>query len=179
MAYNIEFGLSKKGISNAKHMIKNLKKELNSSTQKINKNIADKCADKMLSYHDIFISALDEDAYNHSAMTRVIEKNKSAEAIIYGEQVIYDEFGTADTGARNAHPEHSKYGMNNYSSGPYVSTHQDDYGHYWIFNRHKMYGVPAGKFFYNTLMDMKNGEAKHIAKEVVDETLRKTLGGDK
>lgn len=176
MAHEIKITLSKDGIRNARKIISDLQKDIKSSEKTINNTIANTCADRMLSYHDSFIDTLEDDAYNHSAITKVIEKDSSSSAIIYGDQIIYDEFGTADVGARDSHPEHSKFGMNAYSSGPYVSTHQDDGGHYWKFNNFKMYGVPAGKFFYNTLMDMKDGEAKKIAKEIVNKTIEKRLG---
>lgn len=177
MAYKIKLSLSKNSIDDTRATIKALRNEFIKLPSVINHSVAKECEEKMLSHHDNFIESLPKDPYPHYALTRMIDKKDSSIATIIGSQIIYDEFGTGDVGARSPHPEKSKYNLNDYSSGPYVSTHEDDNGHYWDFEGYRLYGVPAGKFVYNTIVEMKNGEAKKIAEKQIKNSLNKTLGG--
>lgn len=181
MTRKISVNLTKKGLRHVRAQIRNMQKDLREASRTINMEVATECADKMLARHDEFIDTLEPDPYSHSVITKVDNLRNKSIAKISGPSVIYDEFGTGDVGDRNFHPEHDKFGMNEYSSGDYVSTHIDENGHYWDFDDFKkIRGVPAGMFFYDTVNEMKlDGEAKKIAKKVVTETIDKSTGGDK
>lgn len=179
MKYSINKTLTSKNLRSIRTQIRNLRKELKQSVATINSNVAKECADTMLEKHDSFIETLPPDPYIHSVMTKVDNMRNKSVARMFGPSVIYDEFGTGDVGDRNFHPQHDKFGMNEYSSGPYVSTHSDEQGHYWDFDNYKkIRGVPAGLFFYDTVNEMKDGRAKDIAKKAINETVNKSIGGD-
>ena len=55
------------------------------------------------------------------------------EIALEGPGAVYDEFGTGEKGADDAHPLKGFYNLNPYNSGPFVSTHINSNGrHYWI-----------------------------------------------
>lgn len=179
MAYKIKLNITNENsIKNARQKIQNLIRDFKSLPNDINSSVAKECESRLLSYHDEFTDTLGPDPYSHSVMTRVINTKESSKAIIYGEQVIYDEFGTGDVGARSPHPEKGKYGLNDYSSGPYVSKHVDAEGHYWDFEGYTLRGVPAGKFMYRTITEMQSGDSKKIASKLISERLKKNLGNE-
>lgn len=125
---------------------------------------------------DILVNKGGEQAimYNNMAPSSGIEKSKvvykttesgkSGYIALTGENAVYDEFGTGEEGASNAHPYKGEFGLNAYNSGPYVSTHINPFTgkYYWIIpdtyfvpneyveNTGYTEGIPSGKQMYST-----------------------------
>lgn len=102
----------------------------------------------------------------------------SRQVVMSGPNAIYDEFGTGEEGAAEPHLLKSRFGLNPYNSGPYVSTHinKKNGRHYWFYapmgriepryfepNGYTE-GTPSGKQMYNTLRYLERN-ASNIVKE--------------
>ena len=107
----------------------------------------------------------------------------SRQVVMSGPNAIYDEFGTGEKGAAKPHPLKSNFGLNDYNSGPYVSTHINRKGkHYWFYRpaarvepryfKRNGYteGTPSGRQMYNTLRYLEKN-AKDIVREEFDNAL--------
>ena len=107
----------------------------------------------------------------------------SRQVVMSGPNAIYDEFGTGEEGAADPHPLKSKFGLNPYNSGPYVSTHVNKNGkHYWFYRpmasiepryfKKSGYtqGTPSGKQMYNTLRYLEKNK-KNIVNEEFNNAL--------
>lgn len=95
---------------------------------------------------------------------KITEHGKSGYIALVGDNAVYDEFGTGEEGAADAHPLKGEFGLNPYNSGPYVSTHVNVLTgrHYWIIppgqytpgtyvdERGYTEGIPSGKQMYDT-----------------------------
>lgn len=102
-----------------------------------------------------------------------------------GESALYDEFGTGEEGLMDPHPLKSKFGLNPYNSGPFVSTHinHENGKHFWFYTpmAGQSYfestgyteGIPSGKQMYNTLQYIRSIKNDIINKELNSAT--KTL----
>ena len=110
-----------------------------------------------------------------------VNKNKGFIAL-EGPGAVYDEFGTGERGADDAHPLKGFYGLNPYNSGPIVSTHINRNGrHYWFAPNWSsdpyMYpngyteGIPSGKQMYKTLLYIRSIK-DDIIKEEVNNAIR-------
>ena len=107
---------------------------------------------------------------------------------LQGSGIIYDEFGTGEEGASDAHPwkwqTASGSKLNPYNSGPIVSKNINKYGrHYWFYTpmagSSQYYapngyteGIPSGKQMYNTAK-MLQKEKKMVAKPILNRYLSK------
>lgn len=89
--------------------------------------------------------------------------------IARGGSVIYMEFGTGEMGKKGQeHPLRSEFPLNDFNSGPIVSTHINKRGeHYWFYAGEYTQGIPAGLQVYNALEKLKK-EKLTIARKVVD-----------
>lgn len=83
--------------------------------------------------------------------TRVEETMNGYKIVAEGKDVLYEEFGTGEVGKDNPHPDKAEYPLNDYNSGPIVSTHINKAGrHYWFHDGVYTEGIPAGKQFFDT-----------------------------
>lgn len=99
---------------------------------------------------------------------------------LFGENAIYDEFGTGEEGAANPHPMKNDFPLNPYNSGPYIFYNQFANRYQWYYKpmAGKPYfneygatsGIPAGKQMYNTTKYIR---AKQ--KDVVCETINNAI----
>lgn len=113
-------------------------------------------------------------------------RNGTAGSIsLEGESALYDEFGTGEEGLMDPHPLKSKFGLNPYNSGPFVSTHinPENGKHFWFYtpmagqpyfeSTGYTEGIPSGKQMYNTLQYIRSIKNDIINKELNSAT--KTL----
>lgn len=104
------------------------------------------------------------------------------EISLIGRNAIYDEFGIGEEGASDPHPLKGNFGLNDYNSGPVVSSHINSNGeHYWFYGpmKGKPYfdsksgyteGVPSGKQMFNTslyIRDIKDDVLKNKIKDAI------------
>ena len=99
-----------------------------------------------------------------------------------GESAIYDEFGTGEEGAMDPHPIKSKFDLNPYNSGPFVSTHinSENGRHFWFYgpmagqpyfeSSGYTEGIPSGKQMYNTLKYIRGIKQDIINQELNNAT---------
>ena len=167
--------VSSKSIKRAIEELNTLEDKLKIAEDTACRRIAHECADLMWDRQNSFLSS-NKEASGYNSTSHVIQLNDRYIARIEGDQVIYNEFGTGDPGLNNPHPNKSKYDLNPYLSGKYIKTDIDG-GHYWIHNGDAHIGVPAGKFVYSTVNDIKSKIGRKILKEEVDKAL-KSGGGD-
>lgn len=95
-----------------------------------------------------------------------------------GESALYDEFGTGEEGLMDPHPLKSKFGLNPYNSGPFVSTHinPENGKHFWFYtpmagqpyfeSTGYTEGIPSGKQMYNTLQYIRR-----IKQDIINQEL--------
>lgn len=102
----------------------------------------------------------------------------SGEVKLVGRSAFYEEFGTGERGKSNPHPTKDKFTipLNDYNSGPYVSTHTRTKSgkHYWFYQPMAgekgylksglTYGIPSGKMMYQTGKHLHK-ESKKLVKE--------------
>jgi hypothetical protein len=109
-----------------------------------------------------------------SINTSIRQTNNGYQIIASGEDVIYEEFGTGEEGKSQPHTEKSKYPLNDYNSGPIVSTHINKYGrHYWFYKGYYSEGNPSGAEMYNTARFLKNKGIKDVLEKKVSDVLSK------
>lgn len=125
--------------------------------------------------------------------SKITENSLKGYIVLQGESAVYDEFGTGEKGADDAHPLKNNFGLNPYNSGPFVSKHISETTgrHYWFYPKmagvEPYYdfikeegrkptgfteGIPSGKQMYNTsvyLQQIKQG----VIKKTLDEWLAK------
>lgn len=113
----------------------------------------------------------------HDVTFKVVRDSSNRYRVIAsGSRILYDEFGTGEIGKKNPHPEKSRYSLNDYNSGEYVSRNIDKYGrHYWFYNNFITYGQPAGMFVYNSIRVMSDGIAREIAVREIKKENKKLL----
>lgn len=173
MVNNIDVVLSKKSLKSLKRTIRSLKKDIKSSKMTINNNIGNQYAKDVKLLHDYIVSGFPVDTFDHSASVDMKTLRTRTIVSISGPNVVYDEFGVGDIGASYEHPYHSELGMNPYSSGPYISTHEDSEGHYWDTPYGQRYGWTSGRFVFDSVQIMKNGKAKDIARVTINDIVKK------
>ena len=104
----------------------------------------------------------------------LVEQNNNGYKIVgKGKDVIYAEFGTGEVGKENPHDRKNEFNLNDYNSGPFVSTHVNSKGrHYWFYKGYTE-GIPAGKQFFNTSNYIRNKGVKKISERLVGDMLSK------
>jgi len=108
-----------------------------------------------------------------SIKTSVEKTTKGYKIVASGKDVVYEEFGTGEYGKSNPHPKKNEYPLNDYNSGPYVSTHVNKYGrHYWYHDGYSE-GNPSGAELFNTARFLREKGIKDIKKKKVSDVLSK------
>lgn len=117
-----------------------------------------------------------------------IDKTETGYSIIsQGKDVLYEEFGTGDEGARHPHKDKSKYGLKDYNSGPTIrpvnsnnpalKAHGITSGKYWTYEKDGeikyTQGIPAGMQMFDTSNYLRSGVIKTIMKEKASDVLSK------
>lgn len=105
--------------------------------------------------------------------TNVLKIENGYQIQASGEDVLYEEFGTGEYGKDSPHPEKEKYNLNDYNSGPFVSTHVNKYGrHYWYHNGYSE-GNASGAEMYNTARFLKQKGIEDILEKKASDVLSK------
>lgn len=177
----IKTKLSTDDINSVIKKLNRLKKELSNIDDTISKTLAEETKNQIIKNY-----ALKGFSSSDKPTIGIAKYSKGYKAFIRGSSVIYDEFGTGDTGARNGHPWKGDYSLNPYNSGETIrqanEKSQARYGIgsglYWTYYDDikdmivATQGVPSGKFMYKSAMWLKDNY-KSIVKEKVDDVLSK------
>lgn len=175
----IKVKLSLNDLKDLKNRIINFKDNLN----QLDSNIVNKLADFSLNEIQNNFSATDYKDGNDDVdfFQRGTEKAKTVG--MSGTQVLYDEFGTGEEGAKNGHEMKGDFPLNPYNSGKTRRRNKKSDsnatangipvgGLYWTYkkNGEKRYtqGIPAGKQVLNAAIALRKQKNKIIKKEVSD-----------
>lgn len=168
-----------KALTNLSYQFNLLGDEINLMPDKIGKSCAEEFEHKIISNYDTFKNSVNDNQDRSDFNVTTYNHGKGIyEIVVSGKQVLYDEFGTGTRGEKYADGEvlsqKSKYGMDPYNSGPYVSENIDKNGnHYWYYNHRINYGVKPGMFVYDAQMDMIDSEVNKISKSMVASITKK------
>lgn len=142
----------------------NLPKEISKETAELGKEYLEE--EYSQAVHDQTIDLSD-------LSIEVEETSRGHRLIARGSQVLYEEFGTGEEGAKQPHPKKNEYNLNDYNSGPFVSTHINKYGlHYWYYNGYSE-GNPSGAEMFNTARFLREKGMKDVIKKKVSDVLSK------
>lgn len=172
--------LSEFGINNARDDLLYLKKTIQHATIIGVKKVMEAGIDKAKDLNAVAPKTGEEENQIYGTSTK---DGYSRQVVMSGPNAVYDEFGTGEKGAANPHPLKSNFGLNDYNSGPYVSTHINKKGkHYWFYRPMSRIepryfkktgyteGTPSGKQMYNTLRYLEKN-ANKIVKEELNNSL--------
>lgn len=177
MNKQINVNFSPKGVQEAIELLNTIYSDLQKIPDKLAEEIAKDGAEYLQQQYDnrdygVFMK-------NERLEQPTIQVNKITngwEIRASGKDILYDEFGTGEQGKASGYDkeERAKYNLNDYNSGPVVSTHINKYGrHYWFYNGHYTEGIPAGKQFFNTRNYIIDEGARKVARRLVGEILSK------
>ena len=160
---------------------------LSSNINKLKTEIPKEIAEEGLKYLNSLYASKPIDNDTDDINTS-IDKTPTGYAIIsQGEDVLYEEFGTGDEGARHPHKDKSKYGLKDYNSGPTIrpvnsnnpalKAHGITSGKYWTYEKDGelkyTQGIPAGMQMFDTSNYLRSGVIKTIMKEKASDVLSK------
>ncbi len=121
MSKKVTVDLSEEGIDKLLSKLKNVDKKLEEAQKKVIDDLAKYSVKKMKS------------VYNKSGVKDSTPMNfevqgddKKKEALMYGYQALYDEFGTGTVGAENPHPMKEQFELNDYNSGKTIRTNKNE-----------------------------------------------------
>lgn len=173
----IKTKLSPNGIKNVINKLDNLKDDLSNLCDDIPKTLAEETMVQILKNYTLkgFESS-------DKPIIGVAKHTNGYKAYIRGHSVIYDEFGTGDTGARNGHPWKGEYNLNAYNSGETIRPANEkskvrygiSSGLYWTYKDEAKdiiiatQGVPSGKFMYASAIWLKDNYKKIVKEKVAD-----------
>ena len=172
--------LSEFGINETRDDILYLRKTIKDTTKLAVRKVMEAGIDKAKELNSVAPKTGVEDNQIYGTSSK---DGYSRQVVMSGPNAIYDEFGTGEEGAAKPHPLKSNFGLNDYNSGPYVSTHINKKGkHYWFYRpmgriepryfKPNGYteGTPAGKQMYNTLRYLEKN-ANNIVKQEFNNAL--------
>lgn len=179
MTNNKDITLDSNKINNVISSLTSLSQLLSESEETIAKEVA---IDGLNVLNGFYSKSFDE---NIEPPNTYIQKNQNGYSIIaQGEDVVYEEFGTGDEGAKDAHPwkGQTDFPLNPYNSGKYIreagesaAEHGITSGNYWTYsnNGNIIYtqGVPSGKELYNTIQYLR----KDGINTVLDKKVRNVI----
>lgn len=176
----IKVKLSLQELSDLKNRVINFKDNLN----QLDSNIVNKLADFSLNEIQNNFSATDYKDGNDDVAFFKKGTKKSKTVGMSGTQVLYDEFGTGEEGAKSGHEMKGDFPLNPYNSGRTIRRNKNSEsnatangipvgGLYWTYkdkNGQKRYtqGIPAGKQVLNAAIALRKQKNKIIKKEVSD-----------
>lgn len=168
----IRIGLNPYDIQKAIEKLNKLQNEIPNLSSKIVEAVANEGLDFLNEEYENTPSNI---SFDTDDIKRYTERSSTGYNIIAeGKDVLYAEYGTGEQGARNPHPEKSGHGLNDYNSGPIVSTHINKSGrHYWFYKGEYTEGIPSGKQMFNTRNYVKDKVIPQVSKKMVGDLLSK------
>ena len=116
--------------------------------------------------------------------SRTLESGLKGYIAFAGSQVLYEEFGTGDEGAKDSHPMKPLFKLNPYNSGPTIQVDEKNGHHYWIYKPMagepyfdedgRTEGIPSGKHMYNASKYLDKRASK-LAEKIIKETLKSKI----
>ena len=160
---------------------------LSSNINKLKTEIPKEIAEEGLKYLNRLYASKPTDNDTDDIHTSIDKTSTGYSIISQGEDVLYEEFGTGDEGARHPHKDKSKYGLKDYNSGPTIrpvnsnnpalKAHGITSGKYWTYEKDGeikyTQGIPAGKQMFDTSNYLRSGVIKTIMKEKASDVLSK------
>ena len=187
MSRTIKMRVDTKEISRMINSLNTLSSDINKLKTEIPKEIAKEGLKHLNSLYAKKPSTNDTDDIN----TSIQEYDGGCNIISQGKDVLYEEFGTGDEGARHPHKDKSKYGLKDYNSGPTIRPVNSNNpkgnswlekkgitkGKYWVYMKDGVptptQGIPAGKQMFDTSNYLRSGVIKTIMKEKASDVLSK------
>lgn len=177
MSKKVTVDLSKEGIDKLIAQLKGFDKKIEQANKKVVDDLAKNAVKVMKkTYNEA------KEKSNTTMLFDVEGDDLNKEAIMYGYQAIYSEFGTGTKGANNPHPTKGNFELNGYNTGKTIRTNKsadsnaskNDIpigGLYWTYtddNGQKKYtqGIPAQKEGYTALIDSEKKARTYIRKRV-------------
>ena len=179
MTNNKDITLDSNKINNVISSLTSLSKLLRESEETIAKEVA---IDGLNVLNGFYSKSFDE---NIEPPNTYIQKNQNGYSIVaHGDDVVYEEFGTGDEGANDAHPwkGQTDFPLNAYNSGEHIreagtssAEHGITSGNYWTYSKNGniiyTQGVPSGKELYNTIQYLR----KDGINAVLDKKVRNVI----
>lgn len=160
---------------------------LSSDINKLKTEIPKEIAKEGLKHLNSLYASKPEDNDTDDIHTSIDKTETGYSIISQGKDVLYEEFGTGDEGARHPHKDKSKYGLKDYNSGPTIrpvnpnnsalKAHGITSGKYWTYEKDGeikyTQGIPAGMQMFDTSNYLRSGVIKTIMKEKASDVLSK------
>lgn len=160
---------------------------LSSNINKLKTEIPKEIAEEGLKYLNSLYASKSKDNDTDDIHTSIDKTANGYSIISQGKDVLYEEFGTGDEGARHPHKDKSKYGLKDYNSGPTIrpvnpnnsalKAHGITSGKYWTYEKDGeikyTQGIPAGMQMFDTSNYLRSGVIKTIMKEKASDVLSK------
>lgn len=160
---------------------------LSSNINKLKTEIPKEIAEEGLKYLNSLYASKSKDNDTDDIHTSIDKTETGYSIISQGKDVLYEEFGTGDEGARHPHKDKSKYGLKDYNSGPTIrpvnsnnpalKAHGIISGKYWTYEKDGeikyTQGIPAGMQMFDTSNYLRSGVIKTIMKEKASDVLSK------
>ena len=160
---------------------------LSSNINKLKTEIPKEIAEEGLKHLNSLYASKSKDNDTDDIHTSIDKTETGYSIISQGKDVLYEEFGTGDEGARHPHKDKSKYGLKDYNSGPTIrpvnsnnpalKAHGIISGKYWTYEKDGeikyTQGIPAGMQMFDTSNYLRSGVIKTIMKEKASDVLSK------
>lgn len=160
---------------------------LSSNINKLKTEIPKEIAEEGLKHLNSLYASKSKDNDTDDIHTSIDKTANGYSIISQGKDVLYEEFGTGDEGARHPHEDKSKYGLKDYNSGPTIrpvnsnnpalKAHGITSGKYWTYEKDGeikyTQGIPAGMQMFDTSNYLRSGVIKTIMKEKASDVLSK------
>ena len=160
---------------------------LSSNINKLKTEIPKEIAEEGLKHLNSLYASKSKDNDTDDIHTSIDKTANGYSIISQGKDVLYEEFGTGDEGARHPHKDKSKYGLKDYNSGPTIrpvnsnnpalKAHGITSGKYWTYEKDGeikyTQGIPAGMQMFDTSNYLRSGVIKTIMKEKASDVLSK------
>lgn len=179
------------GFKQASHRFKIFADEISICDSRIGAEAAEELRLEIVENYRNFAKSLKDDPQDRdeAAVWVIQEDNGRFRVGVTGEQVIYDEFGTGTRGDNKPHPEKDRYmqrwnlDFKDYNEGDsqgngisYIKTDKNGVK-YWMYNGQPTYGVPAGQFIYQSLINLSDRKAKEIVMKNILDVKSKAMKG--
>lgn len=166
-----KINLSTSDISSLIKSLQTLSKDVKGLPDEIGKEVAELGKEYL---EEEYAQATPDQTIDISDRQISVEKTgRGYRLVARGKELVYEEFGTGEEGASHPHPKKKEYPLNDYNSGPVVSTHINKYGrHYWFYNGYSE-GNPSGAEVFNTARFLREKGIKDISKKKVSDVLSK------
>lgn len=181
--------LSEYNISSLIQKINGIEDTLNNATYDIVDTLVTTGIEQAKHFNSIAPKSGEKDNTIDGTRAKAVDGKSTGSVYMQGDSAVYDEFGTGEEGASDAHPLKwqtlSGPKLNPYNSGPTIQINPKNGRHYWYYKpmEGKPYydfpkeaagyteGIPSGKQMYNTLKHLQG-----IKKEVAVKQLNKAIG---